>query len=163
MPAVAVTSAQGAYAYIVALKGFSVGCQPSFTFDQCRNWKKHGISFFGFCISFPTTPNHPFASAEVVLKLGRDLRYKTESTTVICAFFFFKKTSLFWLASSHDGRVQFAPKESHWNVHTKRRTSGTCLRTNPRTPFLRHCLGKLIRTQSIVARSMSAGDLLILV
>jgi len=25
--------------------------------------------------------------------------------------------------------------------------------------FLRHCLGKLIRTQSIVARSMSAGDL----
>jgi hypothetical protein len=27
------------------------------------------------------------------------------------------------------------------------------------TPFVRHCLGKLIRTQSIVARSMSAGDL----
>jgi len=47
MPAVAVTSAQGAYAYIVALKGFSVGCQPSLSFDQCRNWKNYGIFFFG--------------------------------------------------------------------------------------------------------------------
>lgn len=37
MPAVAVTSAQGAYAYIVALKGFSVGCQPNFKSE--RNWK----------------------------------------------------------------------------------------------------------------------------
>jgi len=80
-----------------------------FTFDQCRNWKNYGISFFGFCISFPTTPNHPFASAEVVLKLGRDLRYKTESTTVICAFFLKKKTSRSGLCRLHDGQVQFAP------------------------------------------------------
>jgi hypothetical protein len=34
---------------------------------------------------FPTNLNHSSASAEV--DLGRALRYKTESTTVICAFF----------------------------------------------------------------------------
>jgi len=63
------------------------------SFDQCRNWKNYGSGIFGFRLSFPTTPDHPFASAEVVLKPGRDLRYKTESTTVICAFFLKKKTA----------------------------------------------------------------------
>lgn len=110
MPAVAVTSAQGAYAYIVALKGFSVGCQPSLLLISVATGKTMGFSFFGFGFSFPTTPNHPFASAEVVLKLGRDLRYKTESTTVICAFFLKKKTSRSDLCRLHDGLVfQFAP------------------------------------------------------
>jgi len=88
MPAVAVTSAQGAYAYIVALKGFSVGCQPNFKSE--RNWKDFpsGANPTGPPSEFvflPTSLNHPSASAEV--DLGRALRYKTESTTVICAFF----------------------------------------------------------------------------
>jgi len=43
MPAVAVTSAQGAYAYIVALKGFSVGCQPSYLLISVATGKTTGL------------------------------------------------------------------------------------------------------------------------
>lgn len=74
MPAVAVTSAQGAYAYIVALKGFSVGCQPSvYLLISVATGKIMGakISLRSLSrLSFPTTPDHPFASAKVVPQTG---------------------------------------------------------------------------------------------
>jgi hypothetical protein len=92
MPAVAVTSAQGAYAYIVALKGFSVGCQPSFLLISVATGKTMGAISSEFSL-FSNHPRPSFCVSRSGSQSGRDLRYKTESTTVICAFFLKKKTS----------------------------------------------------------------------